>query len=162
VARSLLELDLGGALDDGARVVLAQPRDVQDGERLADRGLDGGRGVRRRGRCLGRGSLGGRRGLGDLDRGEVGPLLLDLLGEPVLGPRGQQIGDVQLVDDEEQRDQPDGDQGLADGADGGPDGVAGGPASRRRLVAGAGRRGVQVQRAAHGGQPLRVVALARG
>ena len=58
-----------------------------------------------------------RRGLGRRHGGRVRrPLLVDLFAELLLVLRGQDVGHPQLVADEEQGHQPEGDQRLADAA----------------------------------------------
>ena len=91
VARPLGSCVLRRALEDDARVVGAQPRDVEHGEGVAEV-------------TWGRAAPGG----------VGGPLLAQLLAQLVLLLGGEQVGHVDLVDDEQQDDQPAGDQQLAE------------------------------------------------
>ena len=94
-ARPLGQLPLAGPVEDHALVVQAQPRDVEDSEGAAGE-------VRAR--------RGGARG------GALVPLLVQLLTEIALLALVEQVGDEQLVDDEQEDDEAPGDQELAHGA----------------------------------------------
>src|SRR5439155_25340538 len=107
VARSLLEIGHAHALDDGA--LHAEPRYLEDGDRLA-------RGRRRRG-----GDRFGRRDGGRYRRTRrvgdgVAQLACELVLQLPLAAGLGQPGAPQLVDDEQQREDPEEDEDAADAA----------------------------------------------